>query len=113
MRDKLLEMEKKFFSLRFISDVEWLNNVLHKDFKECGKSGILYDKQMTIESLLTCKKDRDIEIYNFEYNIADDNCWLVHYVTKSGGKDYYRTSVWIFDGHLQLLFHQATQLKKK
>lgn len=107
----LLTMEKKFFQHQYISDKKWLNSVLHKDFKECGQSGKLYDKPMTMEGLLSCNGDRTIIIYNFECNPITSDCWMVHYITKSSEDvPVYRTSIWVKEGQLKLLFHQASQL---
>ncbi len=108
----LLDLEKCFFKLKYTSDRAWLNKTLHDDFRECGKSGNLFNKQETVEGLLSCTEDRDIAVYNFEYNEAGDNCWLAHYITKNNGDMYYRTSVWVKNpaGNIQLLFHQATLL---
>ena len=110
----LLELEKCFFRRSYISDRAWLDKTLHNDFTECGKSGLLSDKEDTVKSLLECKADRDIEIFNFECRTIDDKIWLVHYITKSDdGGLYYRTSVWFICDEPQLYFHQATPLNEE
>ncbi len=112
MDKTILALEKKFFELRYISDREWLDITLHDRFYECGKSGILFDKAETIESLLSCQSNRDITIYNFECETIHESAWLVHYITQSEHKKYYRTSVWCMETgkQMKLLFHQATRL---
>lgn len=111
---KLLELEKSFFKYECISNRTWLESTIHDDFTECGKSGMLFNKQDTIESLLECKEDRNIEIYNFNCRRLDNNCWLVNYITITDeGQKYYRTSVWAGNENLQLYFHQATLLNEK
>lgn len=110
MYHTLLDLEKCFFKLEYISDRVWLNTVLHNNFCECGKSGILFDKKETVESLLSCSEGRDITIYNFEYRPITDKCYLVHYITQSGSEKYYRTSVWVMEDSLKLFFHQASRL---
>lgn len=110
MLDTLLDMEKRFFNRGYISDRNWLEKTIHNDFLECGKSGILFDKRETIESLRSCAGDRDITIYNFEYSRVTDNCWLVHYITQNDGEQYYRTSVWVMENSLKLFYHQASRL---
>lgn len=111
MYDELLEMERRFFKHSFISDKNWLDAVLHKDFKECGASGELFVRETVIEALLMCSGDRDIKIYNFECSELVSGCWMVHYITKKGGKKYYRTSIWIAEeSSIQLIFHQASLL---
>lgn len=111
MYNTLLDLETRFLKLSYISDAAWLDEVLHDDFHEMGKSGVLYNKSETIYDLMKCKADRDIGINNFECIKIVDNSWLVHYVTQSGDKRYYRTSVWVNDGNMKLLFHQASELK--
>ena len=106
-------MEKKFFKFQYISDKKWLDSVLHNDFRECGQSGMLFDKMTTIEGLLSCSGDRNIEIYNFECTPLGLNCWMVHYFTKSREKMlFYRTSIWVKDAHLKLMFHQASPFRE-
>ncbi len=110
MLEALLDMEKRFFKRKYISDRNWLETTIHNDFCECGKSEILFDKKETVESLLACAEDRDITIYNFEYRLVTDKCYLVHYITQNGSEKYYRTSVWVMDDSLKLFYHQASRL---
>lgn len=109
--DHLLTLEKNFFQLDYISDPQWLDSILHTDFLECGKSGLLYDKAETIHALLTYRENRTIAIYNFECNALSSNCWMVHYITKDQAENLvYRTSIWLKEEHFQLRFHQASIL---
>lgn len=110
MRETLLSLEKRFFDSRYISDRKWLESVLHDDFTECGRSGILYHKKETANGLLLCGKDRDIDIYRFECTRLGKEAWLAHYITVSDNSRYFRSSVWVCEGEWQLLFHQATEL---
>lgn len=110
MYNTLLTLENQFFKLKYISDRNWLDKILHDDFKECGKSGRLFDKKETIESLIQCTADRNIVIYDFEYQTVNKACYIVHYITKHEYTKYYRTSVWAENESLQLLFHQASIL---
>lgn len=111
MYNTLLELENSLFKLKYISDRKWLDITLHNDFRECGKSGRLFNKQETMESLIKFTSDRDIKIFDFECRNITDTSYLVHYITKSDNKRYYRTSVWVKEDGLKLLFHQATELK--
>lgn len=110
MYNTLFELENKFFKLKYISDENYLDKLLHKDFTECGRSGQLFNRTDTITALLSCTEDRNIELQDFSYRTVNNSCWLVNYTTEHDGKRYYRTSVWVMDGHMQLIFHQATQL---
>ena len=90
MYDTLLTLEKDFFNLQYISDREWLDKILHDDFRECGRSGKLFDKFDTMEELLQCDSDRDIVICGFECVEINSNSWLVHYITEIEGKQIWK-----------------------
>lgn len=113
MKEKILTLEKNLFKLEYISNKEWLEKIIDNNFSECGKSGYLFYKKDTIESLLECTEDRPIKIYNYEYKKIDEKTYLVHYITKSQDKIYYRTSIWINNLELKLLYHQATEFHEK
>lgn len=113
MYQTLLRLEKDFFKLSCISDRNWLENIIHDSFTECGKSGLLFDKQQTVQDLLNCTADRNIDIYNFECSAVDEKTWIVHYITCSDGRQYYRTSLWVMEDTLRLYFHQASELNMK
>ncbi len=111
MYNEILSLEKKFFSYNYISDKNWLEQILHDDFIECGESGLLSDKQDTVMSLLQCKQDRKISIYNYDCCQIDRKSWIVHYVTLSAeNKKYFRMSIWVDQDGLRLYYHQATLL---
>lgn len=113
MEKILLELEKSFFKYEYISDRQWLSDILHPDFLECGKSGLLYTKEDTVEALLSCEEDRDIEILNFQWAQLAAGCFLVNYITESENIAYYRTSLWVWEDRLRLRFHQASGLSEK
>lgn len=112
MKEEILNLEKNLFKLEYMSNKEWLEETIHDNFTECGKSGYLFYKKDTIETLLECTEDRPITIYNYDYTQIDDKTYLIHYLTKSQDKLYYRTSIWIMDPNLKLLYHQATEFKE-
>ena len=112
MKEEILTLEKNLFKLEYISNKEWLEKTIDDKFIECGKSGYLFHKKDTIESLLECTEDRPITIYNYEYQQIDEKTYLIHYITKSQDKIYYRTSIWTMDSNLKLLYHQATEFKE-
>ena len=110
MKEKILNLEKDLFKYEKISNIDWLNNIIDDNFVECGKSGNIYDKKITVKELSNCKSDRNITIYNYSYEKIDNNTHMVHYITKSDNVLYYRTSIWIDNNGLKLLFHQASKL---
>lgn len=110
MENAILELEKNFFKYDYISNTKWLDKTIHDNFKECGKSGIFFNKKETIKSLMECTEDRKIQIYNYECAQIDKNTYLIHYITKFEETLVYRTSIWIIEDSLKLLFHQASKL---
>lgn len=111
MKEQIFALEKKLFQYTYMKDHDWLNEILHDHFQECGKSGCIFNKETVISSLNGYTEDRMIEIYNYEYLPIDTNTHMIHYVTKNGDALIYRTSIWIMEKHLKLLFHQASPLK--
>ena len=112
MKTKILELEKSLFKLEYTSDENYLNKILHDNFLECGKSGFLFNKEITVKELLECTEDRNITIYNFTCEQIDNNTYLIHYVTISNNKKYYRTSIWKEENNLKLIYHQATEFNE-
>ena len=112
MKEEILNLEKNLFKLEYMSNKEWLEKIIDDNFIECGKSGYLFYKKDTIESLLECTENRPIKMYNHVYKKIDEKTYLIHYLTKSQEKLYYRTSIWIMDTNLKLLYHQATEFKE-
>lgn len=113
MKEKILELEKSLFKIKYMSDKEYLCKIIDKDYLECGKSGFLYNQKDTIDSLLECKEDREIKIYNFTCEQIDSYTHLIHYFTKQNNNIYYRTSIWNSNNELKLIYHQATQYNDK
>ena len=106
-KNKLLELEKSLFKVKFMQDRAYLDKVLSDDYLECGRSGRLFGKQEVINELTTLTEDRPIKIYNFSAE-QKGNLWVAHYVTLSGEDRIFRTSLWTNDG--VMLFHQASKL---
>lgn len=110
MYNTLLKLEKDFFKIDKMTDVIWLDSILHDDFKEIGSSGSIFYKQAIIDALSSLKADREIVIYNFECLKLNSKCWLVNYVTTNKGEMFYRTSIWLNEETLKIIFHQASKL---
>ena len=62
---------------------------------------------------MSCDGDRKIDIYNYECKRTNENTWMVHYITISDNKNYFRTSIWVMEENLKLIFHQASILSKE
>ena len=106
----ILELEKSLFKKEFMNDINYLNSIIDDNFIECGKSGLFFDKKVTVDELSKLDSDRDIKIYNFTSELIDTNSYLVHYITKSNNDLIYRTSIW---KNGKLYFHQASKLNVK
>lgn len=106
--DKILELEKSLFKYEYMSNNEYLNNTIDDNYKELGKSGILFNKDDVVNYLLSQQRDRNIEIYNFSGEELIPNLWIVHYITLSDDKKIYRTSIWKDN---KIIFHQASEYK--
>ena len=106
--ENILELEKSLFKYDYMSNKEYLNNIIADNYKELGKSGILFNKDDVVNYLLSQQQDRDIEIYNFSGEELMPDLWIVHYITLSDNKKIYRTSIW---KHNKIIFHQASEYK--
>ena len=109
MQKRIIELEKRFFKHRYISDEGWLLRTLHEDFCECGKSGRIFYKEETVKSLLLCTGDRPIDASGFTCSELAPGCISVNYITNENGRRFFRTSLWVGE-EPQLRFHQATML---
>lgn len=112
MKQEILKLEKNFFDLKFMNDKDWLDMTLHDNFKECGKSGKLFNKEGTIKYLLSRTSNREIDIYNFECNKINNKCYLIHYITISDSEKFYRTSIWVEEENLKMIYHQASKYEE-
>jgi hypothetical protein len=106
--DNILELEKSLFKYEYMSNKEYLDNIIDDNYKELGKSGLLFNKQDVINHLLNQQVDRDITIYNFSGEEISTGLFLIHYITLNNNIKIYRTSIW---RNNKILFHQASELK--
>lgn len=114
MEKILSDLENDFFRLEKMQDRSWLESTLHDCFLEAGKSGLLFSKKDTIESLIACEEDRKIVMEHFECAEMKPDCWIVHYITQDqSSRLFYRTSIWVREGNWKLFFHQASPLNEK
>ena len=111
MEEKLLKLEKSLFKYEYMSNLDYLNNIIDDRYEEVGKSGKKFSKNDVINELSSIKSDRNITIYNFICNEIDKNVWLVHYITLDNNNKIYRTSIWKqYEDSVKIIFHQASQL---
>ncbi|WP_323703500.1 hypothetical protein [Mammaliicoccus sp. Dog046] len=85
--------------------------ILHKDFKEFGKSGKTFYK----DDIQNAQLDTDeYEIYDFEeYTLAEDVKLCTYtLVNKTQNQSTNRSSIWKFEESWKLIFHQGTEKDK-
>ena len=112
MMNKILELEKSLFKYEYMSDVDYLNNVIDDSYLEVGKSGYKITKSDVIEELSKLDEDRNIIIYNFSCSEISNDIFLVHYFTKKESDNIFRTSIWKKENNnFKILFHQASLYK--
>lgn len=114
LEQRILEYENDFFNKEFCDNLQKLNNRIHDEFIEFGKSGQVFDKSSIIKYLNNLYSDRDIEIQDFEIKNLKDDLIIVNYISneKEEGIKALRTSIWVKEyTDWKLYFHQGTVTK--
>lgn len=94
------------------SDREWLELILHPEFREITRSGVMVNRSETITALLS-EKDAPF-ILSSDFRLIEMGCRsaLLHYRTfyADGSHPALRSSCWICSDEDQwmLFFHQGT-----
>lgn len=115
MIELLLKLEMSLWINETRGNFTYMNQVLHPEFLEYGKSGRVYNKEEIL-------KDMDVQINsvfpfpNLNVKQVDDNTYLVTYqsVLQNGATREIcnRSSIWISNGEkLQIIHHQGTLTK--
>ncbi|EMN5544539.1 nuclear transport factor 2 family protein [Enterobacter cloacae] len=109
--EKLKSLECSLHGTRR-SDRAWLEHILHPDFKEITRSGVVIERAETIESLTSELNVTVILSCDFEIFRQSERFALLYYRTfnPDGGRIALRSSCWECndDGEWKLVFHQAT-----
>ncbi|EJL93752.1 DUF4440 domain-containing protein [Pantoea sp. GM01] len=94
------------------SDRHWLEQILHPQFHEITRSGLMVNRIETIASLEHERDAPDIRSADFQLICLGDTCVILHYRTSQsdGSRASLRTSYWILceENGWQLAFHQGT-----
>ena len=113
MNKEILKLEKSLFKYEYMSNIEYLNKIIDDKYIEVGKSGKKFNKKDVIDELSALKDDRKISMYNFTCNEIEESIYLVHYITKNGNDNIYRTSIWKKENNIiKIIFHQASLYKE-
>ena len=99
------------------NDREWLEQILHKEFREITRTGVLVTRTETIECLSAEIDAPTILSSNFKLISVSDNFAILHYRTfnPDGSRTSLRSSCWErFDNdQWKLVFHQGTPESKE
>ncbi|MEI7340265.1 DUF4440 domain-containing protein [Pectobacterium brasiliense] len=96
-----------------------IDQLLHRDFFEIGRSGMRYDKQQVIDALISETVEQQIQADNFELSVVDEKSVLLTYMSYKADENNivsktWRTSLWIKNADSpnpdawQMRFHQGT-----
>ncbi|EIC84246.1 DUF4440 domain-containing protein [Serratia sp. M24T3] len=115
--DKIIELEKKLHHCEVRRNAKLLNELLHPEFIEIGRSGIRYDRNAVIKSLERQAEQPEIHSTDFKLSLIEANVALLtyksFYLDEAGSKirQTLRTSIWqqsSEDEQWQMRFHQGT-----
>jgi len=91
---------------------EWLERLLHPEFREITRSGVMVDRSQTIASLLSEKTASPVISSDFRLIEMGAGCAVLHYRTSyaDGSHPALRSSCWLRsdEGQWALVFHQGT-----
>lgn len=94
------------------NDREWLERLLHPDFKEITRSGVMVDRSETIASLLSEKNISPVFSCDFRITEIGIASAILYYRTSyaDGSHQALRSSYWLCsdEGQWTLFFHQGT-----
>ncbi len=111
LKQQILQYENDFFLKKFCDDIKSLNNRIHDEFIEFGKSGKVFDKNSIIKYLNSLDEDRDIEIISFKVKRIKEDVIIANYISyeKEIEVKALRTSIWKKESSdWKLYFHQGT-----
>jgi len=93
-------------------DRQWLEQILHEEFSEITRSGIVVDRAQTIEALSGEDNVPAMLSSNFRLISVGDKVAILQYrtVNPDGGRASLRSSCWEIaaNGQWKLVFHQGT-----
>jgi hypothetical protein len=108
LQDHLYSLEERLFHPDREADRSNLVPLFAEDYKEFCSSGRVFNRQQTIDVLLT-SDPRPATIHHFYVEQLAENAALATYRATTPVAISYRSSLWIFrDNRWQLLFHQGT-----
>jgi hypothetical protein len=108
LQDHLYTLEERLFHPDREADRTALLSLLADDFKEFCSSGRVFNRQQTIDVLLS-SAPRPATIHHFYVEQLAENVALATYRATTTVAVSHRSSLWVFrDNRWQLHFHQGT-----
>ena len=114
--NELRQLETELQQPQCRDNARRLDELLHPDFYEVGRSGQTYDRNAIIEHL-SAQRSRPIVPWNFSVRVFGAGAALLTYCSahrQPGGElsdQTYRSSIWLKVANgWQLLYHQGTPI---
>ena len=116
MLELLLKLEMSLWIEETRNNIEFLDKVLHKDFKEFGKSGKVFNKEDILKDT-KCVINAIFPFEELDVKSLSEETYLITYVASRKDNNKIiktnRSSIWIGDSeNIQLIFHQGTLVNK-
>jgi ribonuclease HI len=115
IKEQLIELECALHKPQYRRDPRFLEQTLHPDFTEFGRSGRHYSRQEIIEEIQSISELPVITTSHFELQVLAKDVFLLTYLSSVLGDNAQlcrrtlRSSIWTKVGsHFQLRFHQGT-----
>jgi hypothetical protein len=109
LQDHLYTLEERLLHPDRETDRAALAPMFAEEYREFCSSGRIYDRQQTIDVMLT-STPRSATILHFYVSQLSDTVVLATYRAITTAETTHRSSLWIFrDNRWQLLFHQGTR----
>jgi hypothetical protein len=108
LQDHLYTLEERLLHPDRESDRTALIPLFAEDYREFCSSGRIFNRQQTIDVLLTSAA-RPATIHHFYVTQLAENIALATYRATTSVAVSHRSSIWVFrDNRWQLFFHQGT-----
>jgi hypothetical protein len=109
MRDEVIALELRLLEPAVRADRDEVERLLHRDFREIGASGRLWDRASMVTALAedpgTAATASEVEA-----RVVADGVVLITYVAESASGRSRRSSLWVRgDDGWRVLFHQGTR----
>ncbi|QNX86352.1 nuclear transport factor 2 family protein [Acinetobacter seifertii] len=117
---QIKSLEIEIHGLTTFEGRQRLDTLLHDEFVEIGKSGLIYRKSDVLNNLETKKTTNKILSWDFEIRFPEPKIVLMIYAScnllADGTREKYalRSSIWkCCEGSWQMFFHQGTPTENK